>query len=998
MRRFLKIVYISLGTFFLLLLVSASILVWIVFTPSRLTPITRNQAEKFIPYPAEIGQVELTLFSTFPQFGIRINNLSIISPGTGAPWDTLVTAGTITGVIDARAFMRDRQLSVQKFILSDGRINIFIDSLGRTNFDLFMAEPEGMEPSPERGWVLADLNNVEIKNYNFYYTDLATRMNSSITGLHARISGDFRDDRFSGALNLSKAHLNVTYDGHRYLDNSDIKVRIPSGGISLDRSQVILKDIYASVNDLGIQLTGSVRNGGDGNDILADLNFRLNNWEIKKALDLVPRAYLSEYGIASVSGIVSSYGNIRGVVNRPDLPFADINIEFDRGMLDYEGIPFGLTGMNGEIHIYLDPSDKNSSFLQARFIEAKTPYSNFRALGRINYLFSGMHVDFVADGDLLAGEFTPLIPSGMDLSVNGRIKGQVKGDLMITGNPGIVPGSVKLSGSALLSGFSISYDSIHIAADKANLDFSTPNPGPSAVSTGFAYLKISSDNLKASGPGGFSSYIKKGNFYAEMSDVRDTTMIPYLFCTFSNDSLAISMDTITFSINKPLGYFSLSPGQDDPASPALRAACNGFNLRAGIGHSSVFFEGIDLYTGIVSDNSREDVFSRWPAEGFLHIHNGTIIFPEISEQLGIPSVKMDFRPESFTLGESKFIFGQSDFSLEGGLTNVLSFFRGDSILRGDFNFESGKTDLAYLMAVTSGIGTETGQSGENPARENNFSPGDGPYMVPRGIDVSMRTDIRQAFFGPDTASNILGRIYINDGILLMDRLTFTTPAADMQLTAMYRTPRKNHLYLGLDYHLMNVEISRLLKMLPDLDTLMPMLRSFDGYGEFHLAVEAYLDSLYNVKKSTLRGASSIRGQNLVLMDNETFGEIARTLRFSRQAQNRVDSIAAEFTIFREEIDVYPFLMVMDRYKVVIGGRHNFDMSFDYHISLVESPLPVRMGVDITGNIEQMQYRPTLRPRYPEFYRPASRRAVESRQLEFRKMIREALLQNMRAVE
>jgi len=105
----------------------------------------------------------------------------------------------------------------------------------------------------------------------------------------------------------------------------------------------------------------------------------------------------------------------------------------------------------------------------------------------------------------------------------------------------------------------------------------------------------------------------------------------------------------------------------------------------------------------------------------------------------------------------------------------------------------------------------------------------------------------------------------------------------MQLTAMYRTPRKNHLYLGLDYHLFDVEISRLLQMIPDIDTLMPMLRSFGGSGEFHIAIETYLDSLYNIKESTLRGASSIKGEDLVLMDGETFSEIAKTLRFSKRA-------------------------------------------------------------------------------------------------------------------
>jgi len=265
--------------------------------------------------------------------------------------------------------------------------------------------------------------------------------------------------------------------------------------------------------------------------------------------------------------------------------------------------------------------------------------------------------------------------------------------------------------------------------------------------------------------------------------------------------------------------------------------------------------------------------------------------------------------------------------------------------------------------------------------------------VPKGVDVHLEAIIRRASYGPDTITDITGDVRVRDGILVLDAVNFTTPAADMQLTAMYRTPRRNHLYLGIDYHMFDIDISRLLQMIPDIDTLMPMLRSFKGMGEFHMAVETYLDSQYNVKKSTLRGASSIRGQDLVLMDGETFSEIAKTLRFSKRAENRVDSLSAEFTIFREEVDVYPFLIVMDRYKAVVAGRHNFDLSFNYHISLVESPLPVRLGIDVTGTLDKMNYR-LASPRYAELYRPASRRAVESRQLQLRNLIREALIRNV----
>jgi len=195
--------------------------------------------------------------------------------------------------------------------------------------------------------------------------------------------------------------------------------------------------------------------------------------------------------------------------------------------------------------------------------------------------------------------------------------------------------------------------------------------------------------------------------------------------------------------------------------------------------------------------------------------------------------------------------------------------------------------------------------------------------------------------------------------------------------------------MGLECKMMNVEIEELLKMIPDIDSMMPMLRSFRGKGEFHMAVETYMDSLYNPKKSTIRGAASIKGQDLVLMDGPTFSEIAKTLRFNKKTNNKVDSLSAEFTVFKQEVDVYPFLIVMDKYKAVIAGRHNLDLSFDYHVSVVDSPLPLKFGINITGTMDDMKYG-LAKCRFAELYRPTARYEVKNKQLELRQMIRDAL--------
>jgi hypothetical protein len=993
MRRFLKIFFVSLSSFLLLIFISVGILLWFVFTPEKLTPIVRKQSEKFIPYQTGIGEVELTLFSTFPHFGIKVNGFSVISPRSGASSDTLLKVNELIGVLDARAFWKSRELIIDKFILSDCYMIFFSDSLGRSNYGLLMSgAPSGQEESSEMELNFIELDNIEFRNLNISYTDLAAGLHTNINNLTSIIRGEIRDDILTGHLAVTNAMVSFLYEGEQYLDNARLHINVHAG-IVLSGQQIMLKEAFASVNDLGIYLSGSIDYDTISKSIAPDIKFHLDSWQIKDAIALVPHAYMSGFGELDISGIVSSAGTVKGTMSDSLLPLLDINLILNDGHLKYEELPFPLNDINGEIHLYADIGRSAVSYADISHFEARTPYSEFMTSGKVSHLFDDIHYNLVTDASVLLGEFRSFIPEEMNLSLNGMVEGQLSADFTMSQAKDLELDKMKLAGSVVFSDFSVVFDSISMSTTHSKVDFSLPNPFPSDRNTGFAFAKIAATNLEASKIDYFSTNLKNTNFFIEMSDVRDTTLIPDLFWTFGIDSLRAVMDTISISLDNPYGYFTVSPVPDAPGQPAINLVYTSDKMSANMGSDFAVIGNMSISTNVVNDKGHDDFFLQWLINGFVEMNNGTISMSALSHSLEVPAIKMDFNPETFNIKESSIRIGNSDFGLSGILNNVLSYSKGDSILRGNFNFMSEVTDLDQLMNLTSGLGAGDETVSDNPSGQNCNNSSSGPYMVPLGIDMLLRANVRKATFGSDTITNIIGDVRISDGILVLDDLTFTTPAADMQLTAMYRTPRKNHLYLGLDYQMLDVEISSLLNMIPDIDTLLPMLRSFDGSGEFHIAIETYLDSLYNIKKSTLRGASSIRGEDLVLMDGETFSEIAKTLRFSKKAENRVDSLSAEFTIFREEIDIYPFLLVMDRYKAVVGGRHNLDMSFDYHISLVESPLPIRLGIDINGTMDALQYR-IARSRYAEFYRPASRRAVESRQLELRRMIREALTGNI----
>ena len=119
MKKFWKIVGISLGALIGLVLVVVSVAVWMVFTPSRLTPIVRQVADKMITCEYEIGEVELTFFSTFPEFGLRADTMCLINACEGAKADTILFAPQVVATVDVMSLWKDRHLNVRQLTLSN---------------------------------------------------------------------------------------------------------------------------------------------------------------------------------------------------------------------------------------------------------------------------------------------------------------------------------------------------------------------------------------------------------------------------------------------------------------------------------------------------------------------------------------------------------------------------------------------------------------------------------------------------------------------------------------------------------------------------------------------------------------------------------------------------------------------------------------------------------------------------------------------------------------
>ena len=481
-------------------------------------------------------------------------------------------------------------------------------------------------------------------------------------------------------------------------------------------------------------------------------------------------------------------------------------------------------------------------------------------------------------------------------------------------------------------------------------------------------------------------------------DMIDTVAMPTVEGTFAMRSLEGSMDTIHVNVNQPGVTLAMSGTPRDKGQIMASINYQNASLNASAGDYSVNTGMVRLSVGVEQDSLASNILSQWNPMVSLNMNEANVHIPDINENIAIPVVIFDMNKERILINEGRFNIGPSDFRLTGTINNIVEYMDDEGLLQGELDFTSGVTDVNYFMDMVSGFGvTEDSLAVEEEIADTSLEEAN-PFMVPMGVDLVLNTKINTALVGEQTVSNLGGKLYVKDGAMVLEEMGFVSKATRLQMTAMYRSPRKNHLFVGLDYHMLDVRIEELVKMIPDIDSFMPMLKVFHGNGEFHMAVETNLFANYDPKISTLRGAASLKGEDLVVMDSTVFKKIRRWTLMGRKTENKIDSINAEITVFRDEVDVYPLMVTMGRYQGILGGRHNLDMTYDYHMSLTESPLPFRLGVNVFTNKKNKLKVLPARTQYAPDYKPKRWNVVDQRQRELRAIIRESLTANVREEE
>ena len=533
-------------------------------------------------------------------------------------------------------------------------------------------------------------------------------------------------------------------------------------------------------------------------------------------------------------------------------------------------------------------------------------------------------------------------------------------------------------------------DTIHASAPALNVGLTLPASAKQKGQKG-AYVTLTTSQLDAKVGKGIKANLKNPDITLAADNFKGGFEKMLLNADMKLSHLDVDYDTIHANIDAPALTFVTTPGKTAKGLNA-RVTLDGKSVVANMGKAYALNSNSLKVNASVSENKvKTDFLNHWNPSADFILGNAFVKVDGIDELIRISNIDFLFNSHELDFKKSTFRIGQSDMSMQGSIVGIKEWIEDHkNLMKGEMQVTSDFLDLNEIMALTSGIGHTA--TAEEKAESTNKE--DDPFMVPEGIDFNFVLNTQRALYDNFDMNNLKGTLTVKDGTLLLREIGFTNKAAEMQLTAMYQSPRKNNLFLAMDFHLIKVQINDLLTMIPYIDTLVPMLKTFDGQAEFHIGAETNLKSNYEPKISTLRAAADIEGKNLTVNDKFTFTKITDLLDISTNGSYRVDSLDVQLTAFKNEIDLWPSQIAIGKYKVTVDGRMTLDRNGEYHLSVTQSPLPVRLGLKISGPFNKLEYK-LEDCKYPNLYKPNKRNDTEQMYFELKKKIADRLKGNVR---
>lgn len=493
-----------------------------------------------------------------------------------------------------------------------------------------------------------------------------------------------------------------------------------------------------------------------------------------------------------------------------------------------------------------------------------------------------------------------------------------------------------------------------------------------------------------------SLYFNSGeNLVARVRDIRntgsitkvkkDTILLPKLQLDSDSESIFVQAGTGRYGVRG--AGIGIVAQKMEPRAPRARRPLQLLNPEREFAMSDI---------DISLDSTLVKYLRGWSTTGHLEADAGFFASPALPLRTRVTALHADFNDRDIMIDTLGVVSGTSDLGISGYIRGVKRSLMRKGRIESRLRAESRRINVNEIVAALSVGEHDVEEVSPSEEFDESFvtdTLADASLelermpliVVPGNLDIELNLKADTVNFMNPRIGPFSTGVKIKDRILQLTSTDVSTDFGNIYLDAFYSSKSKSDISTGVNLRLSDIEVEKFIEIIPEVDSLMPMLRTFHGKLTTDFSVTSQLDSNMNFVIPTLDGMARIKGQDMTVDNSLNLGKIANLILFRKQDELKIDNMQVDALIHDSRLEIFPFEFGLDRFKFALRGTQNFDKSMYYHLSVLRSPLPFRVGVNVYGTLDNWRFS-LGRARYREGNLPAYTSQLDNVQLNLAKSI------------
>ena len=348
--------------------------------------------------------------------------------------------------------------------------------------------------------------------------------------------------------------------------------------------------------------------------------------------------------------------------------------------------------------------------------------------------------------------------------------------------------------------------------------------------------------------------------------------------------------------------------------------------------------------------SSQQMARQWDFNGSLGLDLVRAYIKDFPLNPEVTDIKGDFSNDKVDIENLTVTAGQSDISASASVSGIRRLLtgRGKPYIKADANIVSDYIDANELLRAYAQFAQS--QVSEEPVDTTSESiAGTNLIVLPSNLEANVIMEGHGIKYDSLMVNWIAADIAMRDRTLQITNALAASNMGDLYVEGFYATRAKDDIKAGFDLNIVDISAEKVLTLMPDIKEEMPIMNSFSGNLDMEVAATTEIDTTMNLILPTVDGIMRFTGSKLALKDSKEFTKIAKLLLFKDNSKAVIDNMSVTGMVRNNTLEVFPFVLDVDRYLLAASGVQDFDQSFKYHISVIRSPLVVKFGLNAWGD-------------------------------------------------